>query len=112
MELRTRRPRRGRRRAPGGPGRRVDGATNDSRDVRPGQLFVPVVAERDGHDFIAAALAAGAAAYLTADRRPKAATAIVVDDTVRALLAAGRLARDRLPGPRSSASPARWARRR
>ena len=30
-----------------------------------GQLFVPIVAERDGHAFIAAALEAGAPAYLT-----------------------------------------------
>ena len=29
-------------------------------------LFVPLVAERDGHDFIADAVAAGAPAYLTA----------------------------------------------
>ena len=31
---------------------------------RPGQLFVPLVAERDGHDFVGAAAAAGAAATL------------------------------------------------
>ena len=74
----------------------VDGATNDSRAVVPGQLFVPVVAERDGHDFIGSALEAGAAAYLTA-RGAVGGTAIEVDDTSRALAAAGRLARDRLP---------------
>ena len=32
-----------------------DGATQDSRAVTPGCLFVPIVAERDGHEFIAAA---------------------------------------------------------
>ena len=59
---------------------------------------MPVVAERDGHEFIAAALADGAAAYLTAG--PAAGgTAIVVDDTVRALQAAGRLARDAAAEP-------------
>ncbi len=74
----------------------VDGASNDTRSLRPGQLFVPVVAERDGHDFIPQALAGGAAAYLTA--RPAAGgTAIVVDDTAAALLACGRLARSSLP---------------
>ena len=38
-----------------------------------GQLFVPIVAERDGHEFIAAALADGAAAYLDARARSTAA---------------------------------------
>ena len=37
----------------------------DSRLVVPGDLFVPIVAERDGHDFIGSAIEAGAAAYLT-----------------------------------------------
>jgi UDP-N-acetylmuramoyl-tripeptide--D-alanyl-D-alanine ligase len=36
----------------------------DSRQVAPGALFVPVRAERDGHDFIADALARGATGYL------------------------------------------------
>ena len=48
-----------------GPDVTVDGAGIDSRTIAPGQLFVPVVAERDGHAFIPAALTAGAAAYLT-----------------------------------------------
>ena len=76
----------------------VDGASQDSRAIARGQLFVPVVAGRDGHEFIGAALANGARAYLTAG--PLAgATAIVVADTVGALHAAGRLARSRLPAP-------------
>ena len=75
-------------------------ASFDSRTIRPGQLFVPIVADRDGHDFIATALAAGAGAYLTA-RPPDApgGTAIVVDDTSRALLDLARWGRARLPGP-------------
>ncbi len=48
----------------------------------PGQLFVPIVADRDGHDFIPGALAAGAAAYLTAASR-QGGSAIVVADTRR-----------------------------
>ncbi len=39
-----------------GPDVTVDGAGIDSRTIAPGQLFVPVVAERDGHAFIPAAL--------------------------------------------------------
>lgn len=68
-----------------GPDTDIDGAGFDSRTLRPGQLFVPLVAERDGHDFIGDAQAAGAAAYLTA--RPAAGgTAIEVADTARALM--------------------------
>ncbi|MET0726901.1 MAG: UDP-N-acetylmuramoyl-tripeptide--D-alanyl-D-alanine ligase [Acidimicrobiales bacterium] len=81
-----------------GPDVVVAGASIDSRSVVPGQLFVPVVAERDGHDFIAAALAAGAAGYLTS-RTPVGGTAIVVPDTVLALQAAGRVTRKAIIGP-------------
>lgn len=81
-----------------GPDAPVDGAAIDSRALRPGQLFVAVVAERDGHDFVPAALAAGAGAYLTS-RPPVGGTAIVVEDTSAALQSAGRLARDRIAGP-------------
>jgi UDP-N-acetylmuramoyl-tripeptide--D-alanyl-D-alanine ligase len=83
-----------------GPDAIVDGASIDSRSVGRGQLFVPVVAERDGHAFIPDALAAGAVAYLTSQRPVEGGgSAIVVDDTVDALQAAGRLARSRLAGP-------------
>ncbi len=78
-----------------GPDVTFDGASIDSRAVVPGQLFVPVVAERDGHAFIPAALEAGAAAYLTS-AAPVGGTAVVVDDTVAALQAAGALARTSL----------------
>ncbi|MGH9133143.1 MAG: UDP-N-acetylmuramoyl-tripeptide--D-alanyl-D-alanine ligase, partial [Ilumatobacteraceae bacterium] len=78
-----------------GPDVEVDGASFDSRSLRPGQLFVPIVAERDGHDFIDAALAAGAAAYLTS-REPRAGTAIEVPDTSRALMQLAAWARGRL----------------
>jgi UDP-N-acetylmuramoyl-tripeptide--D-alanyl-D-alanine ligase len=77
----------------------VSGATIDSRQVVPGQLFVPVVAARDGHDFVAAAVTGGATAYLTS-RGPiegVEAAAVEVGDTVEALAALGRHARTRLP---------------
>ncbi|MCU1454791.1 MAG: UDP-N-acetylmuramoylalanyl-D-glutamyl-2,6-diaminopimelate--D-alanyl-D-alanine ligase [Acidimicrobiales bacterium] len=74
----------------------VDGVAIDSRDLRPGQLFVPIVGARNGHDFISAALRAGAAAYLTAEAI-EAGTAVRVADTSAALLALGRWARGRLP---------------
>jgi UDP-N-acetylmuramoyl-tripeptide--D-alanyl-D-alanine ligase len=82
-----------------GPDVAVDGASFDSRNLLPGQLFVPLVAERDGHDFVPAAVAGGASAYLTS-RGPIGgvdAAAIVVEDTAQALMDAARWARGRLP---------------
>ena len=72
-----------------GPDAEIDGVSFDSRTVAPGQLFVPLVDQRDGHDFIDGALARGAAGYLTA-REPGAGTAIVVDDTLQALMQLAR----------------------
>ncbi len=78
-----------------GPDVTVDGGCTDSRTLVAGQLFVPVEAARNGHDFIGAALAAGAPAYLTA-HMPEGATAVRVDDTSAALWALGTHARDRV----------------
>src|SRR3954468_8808243 len=74
----------------GAEGARVTGkVTLDSRTVASGDLFVAVVGGRvDGHDFLAAAAAAGAVAAL-AGRADDALPTIVVDDPVAAL---GRLA--------------------
>jgi UDP-N-acetylmuramoyl-tripeptide--D-alanyl-D-alanine ligase len=80
-----------------GPDNTIEGASIDSRTIRPGQLYVPIVAERDGHDFIAAALQAGAAAYLTA-QEPVGGTAIRVRHTAAALLSLGAYARGRVGG--------------
>jgi UDP-N-acetylmuramoyl-tripeptide--D-alanyl-D-alanine ligase len=79
-----------------GPDVVVDGATTDSRTVAGGELFVPVVAERDGHDFVTAAMEAGASAYLTA-QGARGGSAVEVEDTGAALLALGGYARARLP---------------
>ena len=40
------------------------GAANDTRSIRPGELFVALQGARDGHDFIPAAMERGAAAVL------------------------------------------------
>ena len=79
----------------------------DSRSIEPGDLFVPLVADRDGHAFIESALAGGASAFLTslpddrldlvADR--SGAPRIRVADTAQALTAIGELARSRMTGP-------------
>lgn len=82
-----------------GPDVEIDGVSFDSRTLRPGQLFVPIVDRRDGHDFVAAALERGAAAYLTA--RPAdpvlGGTAIEVPDTLAALTRLATARRDRSP---------------
>src|SRR5882757_6944476 len=75
----------------------IEGASIDSRTIRPGQLFVPIVAERDGHAFIPAALEAGARAYLTA-QEPIGGTAVRVRDTAAALMSLAALARGRVGG--------------
>ncbi len=81
-----------------GPDVVVDGASFDSRSTTSGQLFVPIVAERNGHEFIEAALQAGAAAYVTSEPS-RGGSAIVVDDTSDALMALAASARRRLAIP-------------
>lgn len=83
-----------------GPDVEISGASFDSREIVPGQMFVPLVAQRDGHDFVDQAVWAGAAAYLTA-RRDVAdrvgGTAILVPDTAIALRDAASWMRTRFP---------------
>ncbi len=84
-----------------GPDVEIDGASFDSRDLKPGQMFVALAAERDGHDFVSGAVDAGAAACLVA-REPETdvasrTTSIVVPDTSIALMDAARWARGRFP---------------
>jgi len=65
----------------------------DSRQVEAGDLFVALKAARDGHDFVPAAFAAGAAAVMVehgADSR-----GLMVADTLAALQALGRAGRAR-----------------
>lgn len=59
---------------------------------------MPIVAERDGHDYIDAALDRGAAAYLT-QRRPERGSGIRVLDTGASLTRLGHMARESLTGP-------------
>ncbi|MCL6642535.1 MAG: UDP-N-acetylmuramoyl-tripeptide--D-alanyl-D-alanine ligase [Candidatus Bipolaricaulota bacterium] len=56
----------------GSPERLCDGVSIDSRTIRPGQLFVPLVGSRcDGHEFIADALTRGAAGVLFLHPHPQ-----------------------------------------
>lgn len=74
------------------------GVSIDSRNLVPGDLFVALTDQRDGHDFAAAALANGAAAALVARIPPGCSEAdplLVVPDVLIALEALGRAARAR-----------------
>ncbi len=81
-----------------GPDVEIDGVSFDSRSLLPRQLFVPLVAERDGHEFIAGAIERGAAAYLTA-RDAQGGTAIEVADTLQALMRLATVLRATFDGP-------------
>lgn len=71
------------------------GAGNDSRNIQPGQLFIALQGERDGHDFIPMALQNGAAAVLCTHCDGDY-PAIVVKDTRIALGDIARAERQRL----------------
>lgn len=61
------------------------GANFDSRNLRPGELFVAVTGARNGHAFIPNALEKGAAAVLVSEPVREDIPAIYVSDTVTAL---------------------------
>jgi UDP-N-acetylmuramoyl-L-alanyl-D-glutamate--2,6-diaminopimelate ligase len=66
----------------------VTGVTHDSRVVGPGMLFAAVPGQHvDGHDFVPAALEAGAAAVIVERPLPGVAAAQVVVDAARPALA-------------------------
>jgi UDP-N-acetylmuramoyl-tripeptide--D-alanyl-D-alanine ligase len=76
----------------------VSGVSIDTRELASGDLFVALKAARDGHDFVAQALAAGAGAALVS-RIPEGvapdAPLLLVADVQSALEALGRAARAR-----------------
>ena len=74
----------------------LSGVSFDSRTLVAGQLFVPIVAARDGHEFISDAVARGAGAYLTTREPEGRRSAVVVGDTLVALMQLGKWARQRL----------------
>jgi UDP-N-acetylmuramoyl-tripeptide--D-alanyl-D-alanine ligase len=72
----------------------VTGVTFDSREVGPGDLFVAMPGTvHDGHQFVAAAFAAGAAGAIVA--HPVSGPHVLVGDVFTALQALGRAARER-----------------
>ncbi|MCV6824759.1 MULTISPECIES: UDP-N-acetylmuramoyl-tripeptide--D-alanyl-D-alanine ligase [Halocynthiibacter] len=79
----------------------VTGVSIDTRTIAEGDLFVALKAARDGHDFVAQALAAGASAALVS-RVPDGVSAdaplLIVPDVLTALEDLGRAARARTKG--------------
>lgn len=85
-----------------GPAFKATGITYNSREIAPGDLFLALKGVRDGHDFAAAAFAAGAAGAIT-EHAVEGGPSVVVADTLRALEALGVAARDRSPHIRRGA---------
>ncbi|HET9147702.1 MAG TPA: UDP-N-acetylmuramoyl-tripeptide--D-alanyl-D-alanine ligase, partial [Acetobacteraceae bacterium] len=74
------------------------GVSIDSRSLAPRDMFVAIEGERDGHDFVADALARQAAGAMVArepEPEPGPAPLLVVDDTLAALQRLGGFARVR-----------------
>jgi UDP-N-acetylmuramoyl-tripeptide--D-alanyl-D-alanine ligase len=70
------------------------GVNFDSRAIKPGDVFLAMKGERDGHDFVNAAFKSGAAIAVT--RRPiEGGPCLLVPDVQRALEAMGVFARER-----------------
>ena len=71
----------------------ITGVYHDSRELTKGAIFVPIIAERDGHDFIQDAIDKGASAsFWSADlnKAPKNLPLIQVEDTEEAFKAFGQ----------------------
>ena len=77
------------------------GVSIDTRSLEPGDLFIALGGARDGHEFVAQAMASGAAGVLAS--RPVDAPHVLVPDTFLALQALGIAARERAAQARRAA---------
>jgi len=78
----------------------IQRATTDSRDIRPGDLFVAVTgATFDGNRFVEDAVAGGAAAVVTNRRDLAGVPRIVADDTLHVLRDIAVIARSEMDAP-------------
>ena len=72
------------------------GVSIDTRSLRPGEMFVALKDQRDGHDFVAAAFDAGATGALVSREIPGVSGPfLIVDDVLEALRRMGVAARAR-----------------
>lgn len=88
----------------GDPQTEITSVCIDSRTVKPGALFVPIVGERtDAHRYVGKAFESGAAASFIKRGRenetPETGVRIAVDDTVEALQKTAAAWRKRFTGP-------------
>jgi UDP-N-acetylmuramoyl-tripeptide--D-alanyl-D-alanine ligase len=86
----------------GGLPKAVTGISIDTRTIRPGEVFFAITGEsRDGHEFVGAALQAGAGLAVVSERRhaemPTDAPLLIVPDVLDGLRNLGRAARARSP---------------
>ncbi|MDD2875723.1 MAG: UDP-N-acetylmuramoyl-tripeptide--D-alanyl-D-alanine ligase [Acidiphilium sp.] len=72
----------------------AEGVAIDSRNLKPGDLFVALTDTRDGHDFVAAATARSAAGAMVS-RDETTSPVLLVEDTLAALTRLGAFARAR-----------------
>lgn len=79
----------------------VNGVSIDTRSIETGDLFVALAGVRDGHEFVAQALAAGASGALVS--QAVEGSSVIVEDTLKALEQLGEAARDRAPQTRRGA---------
>jgi UDP-N-acetylmuramoyl-tripeptide--D-alanyl-D-alanine ligase len=79
----------------------ANGVSIDTRSLEPGDLFIALAGERDGHEFIDTALGRGAGGSLVS--REATGPRVVVPDTFDALQAMGFHARERAPNARRCA---------
>src|SRR5215472_9942960 len=86
-----------------GDGFSATGVTFDTRELKPGDLFVALKGERDGHEFVAQAFEKGAVACLASRRPVEGGTLVLVENTLKALEGLGAFARDRAPQVRRGA---------
>ena len=77
------------------------GVSIDTRTIQPGDLFIPIKANRDGHEFVGKSFENGAVAALV-DHIPeglnKSLPLLLVPDVMKAFWAMARFARSRLKG--------------
>ncbi len=72
------------------------GANFDSRELQPGELFVAIIGDRDGHAYAGTAMQKGAAAVLASKPLDPSIPAIYAEDTVKALQEIARCWRESL----------------
>ena len=85
--------------ADGAPSQAINGFSIDTRTLQPGDVFVALKDQRDGHDFVTSAFKAGAAAALVSaayQRRHEDGALIRASAPLRALELVGIAARARL----------------